>query len=251
MILYTKARSLRSRTGGHLMTEAPRVDIPELLRMIPIFRRLTSEALEIIAPLVIPRHFAKGQIISLEGSPSDHFYWVTSGRVKVYKSTPSGKEVILEIFANGDPFGAVAVFESTPYPASVAALEDTKCITLPSEPFFSLMERHPALVRGLLSGLTHRLIELTNRLAALTVGRIEARLARLLLKAAHDYGQAEGESILVPLHLPRQELADMVGTTIETCIRIMSRWEKENTVHTIRDGFVILRRKHVEEIAKL
>jgi CRP/FNR family transcriptional regulator len=49
--------------------------------------------------------------------------------------------------------------------------------------------------------------------------------------------------------LSRQELADLTGTTIETCIRIMSRWGKDELVRTEKDGFVILDRAALEELA--
>jgi CRP/FNR family transcriptional regulator len=95
-------------------------------------------------------------------------------------------------------------------------------------------------VRGLLLGLTHRLVELTNRLTDLTGGRVEARFARLFLKLAQDLGRPAPDGTLIPLALSRQELADMTGTTIETCIRIMSRWGKDDIVRTEKEGFLVV-----------
>jgi CRP/FNR family transcriptional regulator len=169
-----------------------------------------------------------------------------TGRVKIFKMTPSGKDIILEIFGPGDPLGAVAVYESRPFPASAVAIEDTVFLQIPRASFFALLEGHPSLVRGLLVGLTHRLVELTNRLTELTGGRVEARFARLFLKLAHDLGKPSPDGIFIPLALSRQELADMTGTTIETCIRIMSRWGKDEIVRTEKDGFVVMDRSALE-----
>jgi CRP/FNR family transcriptional regulator, nitrogen oxide reductase regulator len=105
------------------------------------------------------------------------------------------------------------------------------------------------MVRGLLTGLTHRLVELTNRLTELSGGRVEARLARFFLKLAGDMGQQRPQGTFIPLVLSRQELADMIGTTIETSIRIMSRWGKEGIVHTEKDGFVVVDREALEAVA--
>ena len=105
------------------------------------------------------------------------------------------------------------------------------------------------MVRGLLVGLTHRLVELTNRLAELSGGRVEARLARFFLKLADDMGQKRQGATFIPLALSRQELADMMGTTIETSIRIMSRWGKEEVVRTEKDGFVVVDRPSLEAVA--
>jgi CRP/FNR family transcriptional regulator, nitrogen oxide reductase regulator len=172
-----------------------------------------------------------------------------SGRVKVFKTTARGTDVILEIFGPGDPVGAVAVYESRPYPATAVALEPTTCLLISRQAFFSLLEAYPTMVRGLLTGLTHRLVELTNRLAELSGGRVEARLARFFLKLATDMGQPRSEGAFIPLALSRQELADMIGTTIETAIRIMSRWGKDNVVRTEKDGFVVVDRTALETMA--
>ena len=113
------------------------------------------------------------------------------------------------------------------------------CVMIPRAKFFSLLEQHPSLVRGLLAGLTHRLVELTNRLAELSGGTVERRFARLFLKLSSEMGRQERGGTFVPLSLSRQELADMTGTTIETCIRIMSRWGKQDTgPHLKRTAFV-------------
>jgi CRP-like cAMP-binding protein len=136
-----------------------------------------------------------------------------------------------------------------PFPATAAALEDTTCVVIPRPAFFQLLEQYPSLVRGLLLGLTTRLVELTNRLAELTGGRIESRFARLFLKLGREMGRADRGGTFIPLALSRQELADMTGTTIETCIRIMSRWGKEEIVRTDKDGFVVLNHAGLEAIA--
>jgi CRP/FNR family transcriptional regulator len=137
-----------------------------------------------------------------------------------------------------------------PFPASAMALEDTTCVIIPRAAFFHLLESNPSLVRGFLLGMTTRLVELTNRLAELTGGRIDARFARLFMKLASETGRAERGGTFIPIALSRQELADMTGTTVETCIRIMSRWNKEAIVRTEKDGFVVLDRAGLERITR-
>ena len=172
-----------------------------------------------------------------------------TGRVKIFKITPAGRDIILELFSAGDLFGAIAAYRGIPYPASAAALEDATLLQVPQKKFFMLLEQHPSLVRGLLLSLTQRLVQLTNRIASLTGGRLEPRFARLFLKLADEVGKSGPEGQVVPLALSRQELADMTGTTIETCIRLMSRWSKEGIVRTEKDGFVLLDRKTLEQVS--
>ena len=113
-----------------------------------------------------------------------------------------------------------------------------------------MLEQHPSLVRGLLVGLTHRLVELTARIAEVSGGRVEARFARLFLKLGGQVGRPQANAVFVPMALSRQELADLMGTTIETAIRIMSRWNKQNVVQTKPDGFLLIDRAALERLAQ-
>lgn len=207
-----------------------------------MFRRVSADDRQRLLAVSRIRTYERGDVVFEQGEPSDYFPIVVNGRVKVFRMTPAGKEIILEIFQSGDPLGAVAVYESTPFPASAMALEPTQCLVIQRRDFFELLERHPSLVRSLLTGLTHRLVELTRRLSDLTGGRIESRFARLFLKLGDEMGRPDATrgGIFVPMALSRQELADLTGTTIETAIRIMSRWNKEQVLLTDKDGFVIV-----------
>lgn len=195
------------------------------------------------------REYERGDTIFDEGDPSDFFFVVVSGRAKVFKHAPDGHDVILEMFGPGGPLGAVAAYESRPYPASATAVERTTCLLIPRQAFFQLLEKHPSLVRGLLGSLSLRLVELTTRLADMTGGRVDVRLARLFLKLADQMGTPSRGGVFIPLPLSRQELADFTGTTIETAIRIMSRWNRDGVIFTEKDGFLLLERATLEALA--
>ena len=174
----------------------------DLLRHTTLFRRLSPDDRARIAAVSHLREYARGDRIFSEGDSSDFFVSIVTGRVKVFKATPAGKEIILEIFGPGDP-----------------------------------------------TGITTRLVELTRRITELTGGRVEARFARLFLKLADQMGRPDRGGVFIPMPLSRQELADLTGTTIETCIRIMSRWGKDEVIRTARDGFVVVDRPTLESLA--
>ncbi len=224
-------------------------EVEAVLKITPVFKRLAPQDLQTIAQAATIQRYERGQVIFEQDTPADAFYTIASGRVKIFKMLPTGKDMILEVFGPGDPLGAIAAYDGRPFPASATALEDTACVVIPRPVFFRLLEAHPSLVRGLMLGMTIRLVELTNRIAELSGSRIEPRFARLFLKLAGDMGRPERGGTFIPLSLSRQELADMTGTTIETAIRIMSRWGKENILHTDKDGFVILNRASLEATA--
>jgi CRP/FNR family transcriptional regulator len=197
----------------------------DLLRRLPFFRRLTPALRARVSAVARLKTYDSQELIFAEGDPSDAFMVIVDGRVKVFKSTPAGKEIILEIFGAGDPLGAVAVYESVPFMASAQTLEPARILRIEQPAFFQLLEQDPQFVRGLLSGLTLRLAE---------------------LKLCDQIGRQERGGTFVPMPLSRQELADLTGTTIETAIRIMSRWQKDDVVHTEKDGFVVIDRDGLE-----
>ncbi len=213
----------------------PRPPVP--FSAVPILAPLTAEDRAALGPLCELRAYEKGGVIFEEGQPALFIHFLFLGRVKIVKAAPD-RDLILEILGPGEPVGAVAVFEQRPFPATAVALEPSGTISIPEREFFHLVEKRPEITRRLLAGLTMRLMALNRRLAD-TTGSVEYRAARLFSTLAERVGQRRADGLFVPIHLSRQEIADLAGTTIETAIRIMSRWQKDGLVETEKDGFLI------------
>jgi len=214
---------------------------------IPVLAPLTAEDRAALAPLCELRAFEKGETIFAEGEAALFIHFLFVGRAKIVKAAPD-RDLILEILGPGEPVGAVAVYEQRPFPASAVALEACGTVSIPEREFFHLVEKRPEITRRLLAGLTLRLMALNRRLADMT-GSVDYRAARLFATLADRLGEKRPGGIYVPLHLSRQEIADLVGTTIETAIRVMSRWQKDGLLDTERDGFLIRRIEALREIA--
>jgi CRP/FNR family transcriptional regulator len=214
---------------------------------VPILSSLTAEDRAALDPLCELRAYEKGGIVFEEGQEALFIHFLFLGRVKIVKAAPD-RDLILEILGPGEPVGAVAVFEQRPYPATAVALEPSGTISIPEREFFHLVEKRPEITRRLLAGLTMRLMALNRRLADMT-GSVEYRAARLFSTLAERAGQKRPGGVFVPIHLSRQEIADLAGTTIETAIRIMSRWQKDDLVLTEKDGFLIRRIESLRELA--
>jgi CRP-like cAMP-binding protein len=214
---------------------------------IPVLAALKPEDRAALAPLCELVAYEKGAVIFEEGDPAVRIHFLFVGRVKIVKSAPD-RDLILEILGPGEPVGAVAAFERRPFPATAVAMEPSGVVSIPEREFFALLERRPEMTRRLLTGLTLRLIGLNRRLADMT-GSVEYRIARLFTTLAERAGQPQGKAIFIPLALSRQEIADLAGTTIETAIRVMSRWHKENVVVTEKTGFLIRGLAALREIA--
>jgi len=230
-----------------IMTDERRAERPIPWAVIPLFQALKPQERESLRPLVRIKAYEEGEVIFREGDPGTVFHFVLGGRVKVQKATADGRDVILEIMGPGDPVGALAAYEERDFPATAIALEAASLFSLPRQEFFAVIAANLLLARGLLAGLTRRMIELTRRLAERSA-RVEYRVARLMLTLADRVGRAEGGRLVVPVVLSRQEIADLVGTTQETAIRVMSRWGKDGLVETTDEGFVIPKRAALEAI---
>ena len=214
---------------------------------IPILASLRPEDREALSPLCEMRGYEKGETIFREGDPGERIHFVFIGRVKIVKAGP-GRDLILEILGPGEPVGAVAAFERKPFPATAVALEASGILSIPERQFFSLLEKRPEITRRLFAGLTMRLMNLNRHLADM-LGSVEYRAARLFATLAAKMGEKRDGAIFVPVALSRQEIADLIGTTIETAIRVMSRWQKDGLVETEKGGFLIRRPAALREIS--
>jgi CRP-like cAMP-binding protein len=215
------------------------IEVPIPFDSIPLLSALKKDDRELVAPLCRLRGYEKGESIFLEGDPADRIHFVVLGRVKIVKAA-GGRDVILEILGPGEPVGAVAVFERRPFPAGAVTLEPSSILSIPEREFFALLENRPQMMRHLLAGLTYRLMMVNKRLADMT-GSAEYRAARLFLTLADRVGQKSdgGDAVTIPMSLSRQEIADLIGTTLETAIRLMSRWQKDGIVLTEKGGFTV------------
>jgi CRP-like cAMP-binding protein len=213
------------------------IEVPVPFSSIPLLASLRPEDREALAPLCRMRGYEKGEVIFHEGDPADRIHFVHIGRVKIVKAA-GGRDVIIEILGPGEPVGAVAVFERRPFPATAVAIEPSGILSIPEREFFSMLEKRPAMMRAVLAGLTYRLMMVNKRLADMT-GSAESRASRLFLTLADRVGTRRDSGVFIPLTLSRQEIADLIGTTLETAIRLMSRWQKDDLVRTEKGGFMI------------
>jgi CRP-like cAMP-binding protein len=222
------------------------IEVPIPFSSIPLLAALRKDDRELLAPLCRLRGYEKGEVIFHEGDPADRMYFVHVGRVKIVKSA-GGRDVILEILGPGEPVGAVAVFERRPFPAGAITLEPSSILSIPEREFFTLLESRPEMMRLVLAGLTYRLMMVNKRLADMT-GSAEYRAARLFLTLSDRVGITGEGGVRVPLPLSRQEIADLIGTTLETAIRLMSRWQKDDVIRTEKDGFFIPDLRQLREL---
>ncbi len=196
------------------------------LKEVDLFRNLDEEELKEIIPYVKKQQFAKKEMIFAEGEPSNYLYIVKSGKVKITKLSQEGKEIILELISPNEIFGGVAVLRGFPYPANAVAMEDTEVLKIERNALMRILDRFPSLMYCIAMNIGERMRGSHEMLKNIALERVEARIASLLLKLSDKMGKETEEGILIDMRLTKQDIADMVGTTVETSIRTMSKLKK-------------------------
>jgi len=140
------------------------IERAELLKQAILFSALNEEELAKLAQLAGKRSFSAGETIFWEGDPSDWFYIVVEGKVKIAKYASSGKELIVTIFTRGHTFGEVAVFDGRPYPASAQAWDEATVLGIRRDDLPAFLEQNPAVALKIINVLGGRLRDAHDRL---------------------------------------------------------------------------------------
>ena len=205
-------------------------EVARVLRASPVFAALPSSDVDALASIAREETCRPREYVFMEGEPAHWLCLVLTGRVKILKHSRTGKDVVLELLGAGEIFGGVAVIERRPYPASAQALETSTVLKLPADAVVALAERHPSIVRQMALMIGQRLRTAHESVKSLSIDPVEKRLAATLLRLSERDGRRADDGVTLPFHLTRQSLADMTGTTVETTIRIVSRWIKGEIV---------------------
>jgi CRP/FNR family transcriptional regulator len=221
----------------------------QFLRSCAILAALPEAELAALAALARDQRFRAREFIFMEGDAALWFCLVKSGRVRIFRQSRGGKDVVLELLGPGEPFGGVAVIEKRPYPASAQATEPTVVTKLPQDAIVALAERYPSIIKEMALMIGRRLRAAHDSVKSLAADPVEARLAATLLRLAEREGARGPHGLTLPFHLTRQGLADMTGTTVETAIRVMSRWLKEGLVREAEGRLVLADLQALRDLA--
>ncbi|EFI33514.1 transcriptional regulator, Crp/Fnr family [Desulfonatronospira thiodismutans ASO3-1] len=190
------------------------------------------------------RHFKANQMIFQENDPGEGFYGIVQGKVKIYKSSPLGKEHILHIFGPGEIFAEVAVFAGRNFPASALCLEDTKLLFFPRKQFRRLISENPDLGLNLLGLLSMRLRNMVGKVEELSLKEVPARLATHLLLIRENLGKDQFD-----LDLNKSQLAGFLGTIPETLSRVIRKMNEEEYIETAGKKVTLLDISGLEDLA--
>jgi CRP/FNR family transcriptional regulator len=184
------------------------------------FRVFPPDQLARIRPLLIEKRFTRGRVLYFEGKPADYLWTIRRGEVRLYKSSTDGHITSLETLGPGEIFGAVSALEEGTYPVSAEGITEGVAWCLQRNSFLQFVAKEPLLTIEILRVVAHRLQDTRERVRSFAHDPAPSRLAQALLRVAHG-GEAK---------VTRRALAEAAGTTVETAIRVLRRFEKEEII---------------------
>jgi CRP-like cAMP-binding protein len=182
--------------------------------------------------------FPRGRAIYREGDPADHLFIIRTGKVKIGRRTPDGREQLLCIMGPSDMFGAVSMFDAGARTADASAITDVCALSINRIALRSLLTDGPEAAEQLLRALARRLRRSDDALTGLFATDGAGRVAMKLLEFAQQFGIPEGAALRVTLDLTQAEIAQLIGSSRETVNKTLSDFTNRGWIRP--DGNSIL-----------
>lgn len=210
------------------------------LGAVSLFSNLSPEELRLLGAHAVRRRVSEGELLFSEGDPCKGLHIVASGRLRIFKSSPSGREQVLAMEGPGGSVAELPVFDGGPYPASVSAVEDSQILFISRDDFRRFCLEHPEVALKMLAVVGARLRRLVGIIEELSFATVRQRLVAALVRLA----QAEGTSSTGPVEfqLPgtHQDLAHQLGTVRELISRNLMRLQAEGLIHVNARSITVL-----------
>lgn len=177
-------------------------------------------------------HAEKGEVIWLTGASVDFFGVVGSGFAKMSRIGPNYQEITTEIMGPGQVFGLLGALSGEGCPQTAKAVTATWYLKVRKSEFIPVYDQNLILKEQIFRRTSHRLHQAFDLIAHLSIGTVEQRVAAVLLVLTRSFGHETPEGVVLNVPLTRQEISELAGTTVESTIRVMSKWQKQGWVAT-------------------
>lgn len=214
-----------------------------MLERSELFRSLPADDAKEALGLASDRRFEAGEVLFHQGDAANGFMVLLEGRVKVAQTTSDGRETVMRFITPGELFGCVPLLGQDAYPGTGQAVEAVHVLAWDSDAMGQLLRRQPGFAMSALRAVGGRLREFQDRLQEASTERVERRLARTILRLAHQAGRRTPDGVIIEVPLTRAELADMIGTTLYSVSRIFADWQRQGIVRTEHKR-ILVRRPH-------
>jgi CRP/FNR family transcriptional regulator, dissimilatory nitrate respiration regulator len=224
------------------------MDVLKQIQKLDLFQGIPAEKLQALAERSLYRTYKAGEMFIGETDPAHAFYVVITGRVKLYKSSPEGKEQTLYLLGPGDPFGMCTAFAIDSFPANAMTLEASGILLIPGQIMETVAMKEPRLLVNIIQVLSARLKESMTLIESLSLKEIPERLASFLLHALTRDGE-RGINRL-ELMITQRELAKILGATPEALSRAIRKMSTAGILAMDGRSIRILDREALNDLAE-
>ncbi len=200
------------------------------LSTLEIFKGLPASQAAEIEKTMVEKKYAKGDSIFLEGDPAEFVWFVKEGYVKAVIHSSNGRDQTLCMIGANNMFGTCCCFGGGKHPCNTVAETETTVAAYPMQDFLVLLGKYPEMSKAIVNHLSERLRQ-SKDMQSFEQETVEKRILHVLVNLVSEFGNT--------IPLTRREIAEMAGTTVETCIRTFSALEKEGLVSSARGRITV------------
>jgi len=215
----------------------------------PLFSGLDEGEIRELQAISTSKRYPKGALIFSEDEEAKGFCVVISGKVKIYKLSPEGKEQILHIISPGQTFAEAALFGDSTYPAFAESLVETRVLYFPKESFVNLIRKNPQISLNMIASLSHWLRKFVTLVEELSLKDVSARLSKYLIDLSTQSGRSSDRGIEFELDINKGQLASQLGTISETLSRALRKLRDRKIIEVEGKKITILQKDLLEDIS--
>ena len=224
--------------------------VQDILSRAGIFQGVDPVAVQNLIEQMETVRFPRGTTIFDEGEPGDRLYIITSGKIKLARHAPDGRENLLTVMGPSDMFGELSIVDPGPRTSSAVCVTEVTAATMNSEMLKQWVGDHPAIAQQLLRVLARRLRRTNANLADLIFTDVPGRVAKTLLQLANRFGSQEGGALRVNHDLTQEEIAQLVGASRETVNKALATFAHRGWIRLEGKSVLIVDTEHLARRAR-
>jgi CRP-like cAMP-binding protein len=213
-----------------------------------LFSNISQQECKEIVSAARDRVLARAQTIHVEGDRAQRVVLLTSGSAKIVQFGQNGTEVILRLCGPGELVGTLGFSTDGRHSATARALQPSGALVWEIGVFDSLLRRFPVLRLNTALILAKQLRDIEDRFREMVTCRVGARLSHQIVRLMEQVGQPNDGA--VEISISREELAQLIGTTVFTVSRLLSEWDERGIVSARRECVLVRNLKALEDLSQ-
>ena len=212
-----------------------------------LWKDFDEESKEDLCSIAFPIRYKKHQVISMESNPSQNVYVIKKGLVKTYKSLPGGKQQILEILKKEDFLHVTSLFDLYCNHSSETVMDSELC-AIDKNLLEKLLKKKPRTALIIIEFMKNKLVRSYQKIRDLGQKNARSRIASFLLDLPELLYEEPRNDITMPLS--RTELAEVVGLSEETAIRILQDFKRQKLIDIDKSEMVLINIPRLQKISE-